>query len=97
MSKYYIASLKTGFMVDSFDSFDEALEALGKHSQEGNEAFQIVDEDHHTLHRYIVTIPEDGKYRVDVVIERNGYTEADYARDHGLGSPEGLMVSIGDA
>jgi len=97
MGKYYIASLKTGFMVDNFDSFNKAVEAIGEYRLKGNEAFQIVDEDHYPLHRYIVTIPEDGKYRVDVVIERDGYTAADYAEDHGLDSSDGIVVSIGDA
>jgi len=95
MSKYYTASVKTGFMVESFDSFDEALEAINKYRNQKetrHEVFQIVDEDHYLLHRYIITFPGGA----EAVIARDGYTASDYAREHGLKSSDGIMVSIGD-
>ena len=100
MSKYYTASVKTGFMVESFDTFDEAVEAIGRYQRQKEtqqEVFQIVDEDHYQLHRYVIDCPgENGKRKLDSVIARDGYNEADYAREHGLKSADDILVSIGD-
>lgn len=93
--KYFIASMKTGFMIEGFENFNDAVKALNKHK--GSEVVQIVDEDHHPLHRYIVTFKRnDGKYFCDAVIARSGYTGSDYASEHGLETLNDIMVSIGD-
>ena len=85
-SKFYVIDNQTGFMVDSFDSFDDALKAIDGYMKnawaEGNrriDLYSVADEDRHVLHRYMVKIDQgDGSsVYTGPVISREDYTSVE--------------------
>lgn len=92
---YYVADKKTGFMVEGFNDYDDALTATNKYEEQGREAsgnnyrpwmYELVDTDHYPIHRYLVKHRySDGSYEYNgVVIARDGYTGDDYAKENGI-------------
>ena len=79
-------------MVDSFDTYDEALKAIDEYMKkdwaEGNrriDLYNVVDEDQNVIHKYLVRIHQaEGPDRMDSIICREDYLAEDYARDNGI-------------
>ena len=101
MSKYFVRSNKTGLMVESFDTFDDALKAIDEYMKKDWAAgdrridlYNITDEDRNVLHRYLVKITQENgssKYTGPIIC-REDYTGEDYARDHGIAGTVDLEV-----
>lgn len=84
MSDFFVRDNKTGLMVEKFNSFDEALEAIdgymAKEWDKGNrriDLYSVVDEDRNVLHKYLVKITQpDGS----IVLGRPVVCREDYAK-----------------
>lgn len=88
---FYVASNKTGFVVDGFNTFDDALAAIDRYQAEDFKngdcrvgMYSIVDEDHIPVHRYMVKVSTDGSTfnYIDVIEANENYTESDYINQH---------------
>lgn len=100
-NRFYVKSNRTGFMMDNFETFDEAQEAVDKYTAEdfakGDRRvymYDITDEDGLKIVQYTLKIKNASGIRNDVVYDHVGYTAQQYKLDHGL--DDSTEVSIID-
>lgn len=100
--QFWVADKRTGFMVEQYESYEKAQDAVNdltaKEWEKGDRRFmfEIVNEDHKPILRYMARIIRpDGTRIIDAVSALEGYTLDDYFAEHnGL---DGCQITVEQA
>lgn len=91
VNRFYVKSNHTGFMMDNFETFDKAQEAVDKYTAEdfakGDRRvymYDITDENGQKIVQYMLKIEDADGIRNDMVYDHVGYTAQQYKLEHGL-------------
>lgn len=94
INRFYVKDTDTGFMVDSFDTYDAALDKINeclaenaKHDDNRFYRYKIVDEDGVSVFRYTFKVQHGDSWMDfdnETVYEHPGYTVDSFIQDRGL-------------